>query len=243
MPAPSASSLESDIRSELKSNGFLTAEVNGKQKTVQFTGAWEQFVKALTKDWATAWKKWQTGHLCCPGNVIPVQGGKSLPFGSGGKIQETVKVDFIIHWPYRRHPRFLEFEKALVDVLKIEFSLFSSSYTVTKLKYSGSSTHTPTTPGVFNVTNEDTAIGKAGVGVSPSNIRPKVEAILKGKGWRTDNPQYKTGLFLDAIDAALNKNFAEWLKKTKITGDTSIGPSSPGVGAGVGTSLVTGKLV
>lgn len=243
MPAPVATDLENDIRAELNKNGFLTAQIDGKTYSANFTGAWDLFIKALTKDWTEAWQKWQDGHICCPGQTVPVLSGVTVPFASGGGIQETVEVDFIIRWPYRRHPRFLEFEDALVTVLKKEFSLFSSTYKVSELTYSGSSGHTPLSPGAFFVTNIPTPIGEAGKGDNPDKIRPQVEAILEGKGWRVKNEYYRTGLFLDAIDAALEKNFAEWLEKTKIIGDTSSGTASAGAGQGVGTSLLTGKLV
>ncbi len=243
MPAPVASKFEDDIRAELRSNGFLTANIDGVQYDANFTGAWDLFIKALTTCWMEAWQKWQDGHICCPGNTIPVLAGKSNPFGSGGAIKETVVIDFIIKWPFRRHPRFFEFEEALVTVLRKEFSLFSNTYVVSKLPYAGSSSHTAITPGSFNITNIPTPIGEAGSGDPPDKIRPQVEAILEGKGWRVKNPFYRTGLFLDAIEVALEKNFAEWLEKTKIIGDTSSGPAAPGAGVGVGTSLETGKLV
>lgn len=243
MPAPQAKKLEADIKAELESNGFLSANINGRSFSASFTGAWQLFIEALCRDWTEAWQKWQDGHICCPGNVIPVLAGRSNPFGSGGKIQETVVIDFIIRWPYRRHPRFFEFEEALVTTLKKEFSLFSSTYVVAKLPYAGSSTHTAITPGSFNITNIPTPVGEAGKGDPPDKIRPQVEELLEAKGWRVKNPYYRTGLFLDAIDVALQKNFAEWLEKTKIIGDTSSGAAAPGAGTGVGTSLATGKLV
>lgn len=241
MPVPSAQQIEEDIKTNLRNNGFLRANFNGRDFAANFSGAWEMFIDAFTRDWTTSWKTWQDAHLCLPGNVVNVVSGVGP--GTGGVVTEVEKIDFIIRWPYRRHPRFIEFETALVEVLRKEFAKWSATYKISEVMYQGSSTHTPVTPGVFFVTNVPIALKDAGAGEMPVNLRPQVEAILEGKGWNVRNPYYRTGLFLDAIQEALTKNFTEWLEKTKIIGDTATGPASAGAGVGTGPSLVTGKLI
>ena len=243
MPAPQATALEADIKKELDTNGFRKASAGGQDFEAQFTGAWELFIDALTKDWTDAWAVWQLGHSAFVGNKMKVVSGVTVSGGSDGKVVETAKLDFIIRWPYRRHQRFLEFEEALVTVLKSEFSKWSSTYTCKQLKYVGSSSHTPILPGLFSVVNVPQPIGKIGSGQNPSLITQQVTAILDGKGWRTSHPLCRIRLFLDAIQAALNKHFAEWLEKTKIIGDTATGVASAGAGLGIGVSANTGKLV
>jgi len=246
MAVPSASSIKASIMGEIQTNGFLDSTVIDGSRSFRgvLTGPWMEFIDAFTRDWVESWQKWQEGHTALTAlNIVTIiSSGQGT--GVGGGVTQTVPIDFIIRWPYRRHPRFFEFERILVQELRRLFLEWSQSYRVTTpIIYQGTSSHTPITPGQFFVTNEPALLSAFGSGNNPENLRSRVEAELTKLGWRVQVREYRTGQFLDATQVALTKHFAEWLESTRIVDDTAIGPAAAGSGAGVGVSLNTGKLV
>jgi hypothetical protein len=243
---PMAAAIKASIIAEIQTNGFLDSSTLDGSRTFRgtLTGPWMEFIDAFTRDWTESWQKWQDGHKALTAENIVTIISNAIGTGVGGGVTQQVPIDFIIRWPYRRHPRFLEFERILVQELRRLFLEWSQSYKVnTPIPYEGTSSHTPITPGTFNVENIPVVLGVVGQGINPINLRARVEDELEKLGWNTRVRVYRTGQFLDATQVALTKHFAEWLESTRIIGDTAIGPAAAGSGAGVGVSLNTGKLV
>lgn len=231
MPTPSGFVLEEAIRSNLPENVFIGHP------------SFDQFMAALGKGWNKAWVSWQAGIIGGFNNVSGVGLGFWSGKGGGGTIISAGVIDILIDWPFRVS-RILELEAALNQIMTKEYNTWVSTYIFANVNYSGSSTATGASSGSVNAVNIPEPIGTLGAGLLPTELRSQVEDILTSNGWDVKNEFYQMGVFLDAMQAAIDQEFSKWITTLGIfTGDIYTGSAAAGSGFSSGTSKGTGLIL
>jgi hypothetical protein len=228
MPAPQGSTIKLGTLSRLPSN---------------FDKTWptlNDFLTAICGDIAQAWTMWEAGLLAGDNNVTGAGLGVWVGVGSGGKLTEGVPFTTINTWPKDDQAGDT---KTLMDAisseLKKEFNMFDSSYVFGSVDYTGLSTATPVTPGVFTATiaSGTVAVDMAS-GQTPQGFAANVRQALPSS-WKPET----LDKFLKALEGSIVEQFGIWIQTAIISGDIVTGVSAPGSGAGVGVSAGNGTVM
>jgi len=217
--------------------GELVSALPGVFKPI--TSEQDQWLDDLTNAISAAWDDWEAG---IEGGGLNVSGSGLSNWtgtGTGGSLTETTVMSWDTGISFASPTQELnELDEALAVEVEKRFTNWVASFSFDKgATYTGTCTATSQSSGTFTASPPGTEVlGQVGSGDQPTDVRPAVEATLKGYGWQPGNQYAEIGGWLSAFDTMIQNNFATWVGDTTWNDNVVTGPGASGTCSGSAVS-------
>jgi len=227
MPAPTAASMKALWKASY---------------TYPTTNYTEEYTQKLFSTVEKAWNNWEKGFsfggLTASGAGL---GGWTGSGGGGTVIAQPYQAEVFIFYQQTKQQE--KFQNTLYQTIAATLAELAAGIKFTTVVFTGASTASPTSPGVFTAQVAQTPLVAASSKSTISGIGNRWKAQLLPPDFNLSHPQCAATSMVQAVADAIEKSFTLWAAKTCVTGSTVFGAAAPGAGTGAGTSQFDGILV